>query len=123
MSKDFVYLLMLFCHIIDDYNLQGWLASAKQKEWWKKNAPETMYEKDYLMALLMHSLSWSFMIMLPISIYYGFNVGIGYAITMMVNTFVHAIVDDLKANKKKINLWFDQAFHLIQIAITYQIFM
>lgn len=45
MSKGFVYLLMIFCHIIDDYNLQGWLASAKQKEWWKKNAPEKLYEK------------------------------------------------------------------------------
>ena len=123
MSKWFVYLLMIFCHIIDDYNLQGWLASAKQKEWWKKNAPEKLYEKDYLMALIVHSLSWAFMIMLPIAIYYGFSVGIGYAIVMIVNTFAHAAVDDLKANKKKINLWVDQAFHLIQIAVTYVIFM
>lgn len=123
MSKDFVYLLMIFCHIIDDYNLQGWLASAKQKEWWKKNAPEKMYEKDYLMALAVHSFSWAFMIMLPIAIYNGFNISVGYAIAMIVNTLVHAIVDDLKANKKKINLWTDQAIHLIQILITYEIFI
>lgn len=38
---------MLFCHIIDDYVLQGWLATGKQKEWWKINAPEwlTMIKK------------------------------------------------------------------------------
>ena len=123
MSKEFVYLLMIFCHIIDDYNLQGWLASAKQKEWWKKNAPEKMYEKDYIMALLIHSLSWAFMIMLPIAIYYGFNVGIEYAIAMWVNTLVHFIVDDLKANEKKINLRVDQSIHFIQISITCCIFM
>lgn len=75
------------------------------------------------MALIMHSLSWAFMIMLPIAIYYGFNIGVGYVIAMFVNTIVHAVIDDLKANKKKINLWVDQAFHLVQIAITYGIFM
>ena len=123
MSKEFVYLLMLFCHIIDDYNLQGWLASAKQKEWWKKNAPEKMYEKDYVMALIVHSISWAFMIMLPIALYYGFNIGDEYVIEILINAVVHAVVDNLKANEKKINLWVDQAIHLIQIAITYSIFM
>ena len=35
-----VFVCMIFCHIIDDYYLQGWLASAKQKIWWEKNAPD-----------------------------------------------------------------------------------
>ena len=29
MNSTFILLLMIFCHIIDDYCLQGWLASAK----------------------------------------------------------------------------------------------
>lgn len=29
--KIILLLGMLFCHIVDDYYLQGWLASAKQK--------------------------------------------------------------------------------------------
>lgn len=36
--KTILLLTMLFCHIVDDYYLQGWLASAKQKSWWEKNA-------------------------------------------------------------------------------------
>ena len=32
MSKAFIVLWMIFFHIVDDYYLQGWLASAKQKE-------------------------------------------------------------------------------------------
>ena len=46
-----LFLSMLFCHIVDDYYLQGWLASAKQKGWWRKNSPELLYKNDYVMAL------------------------------------------------------------------------
>ena len=38
---------MIFCHIVDDYYLQGWLASAKQKSWWETNAPDELYKNDY----------------------------------------------------------------------------
>ena len=31
--KVFVLLGMVFAHIVDDYYLQGWLASTKQKDW------------------------------------------------------------------------------------------
>lgn len=118
MSKIFIVLLMIFCHIVDDYYLQGWLASAKQKEWWEKNAPQKLYKNDYIWALLMHSFSWSFMVMLPIAYYKGFNVNYEFLIMFMLNFAIHAIVDDAKANKKLINLWSDQIIHMLQIAIT-----
>ena len=28
-----ILILMFFAHLVDDYYLQGWLASAKQKKW------------------------------------------------------------------------------------------
>lgn len=68
MSKAFIVLWMIFFHIVDDYYLQGWLASAKQKKWWEENAPQPLYKYDYIWALLMHSFSWAFMIMLPIAV-------------------------------------------------------
>lgn len=43
MNNCFLLLLMIFLHIVDDYYLQGILASMKQKEWWHKTAPEKMY--------------------------------------------------------------------------------
>ena len=46
--KIILLLGMLFCHIVDDYYLQGWLASAKQKSWWEKNAPDELYKNDYI---------------------------------------------------------------------------
>ena len=109
---------MVFCHIVDDYYLQGWLASAKQKEYWEKNAPQDLYKYDYIWALIMHSFSWSFMIMLPIAYINSFNIGWGFAAIFVVNTIIHALTDNLKANKKKINLWDDQVVHLYQIAYT-----
>ena len=123
MSKVFVFLLMIFCHIINDYCLQGWLADAKQKSWWEKNAPDKLYRFDWIMALAMHSMSWSFMIMLPIAAYFGFQVGLPFFLMWSANSILHGVIDDLKANRHKINLVLDQLLHILQIIITLLILM
>lgn len=117
--KFFVILLfMIFCHIVDDYYLQGRLANLKQKSFWEKNAPDKMYKHDYIVALLMHSMSWAFMIMLPLLIYFKLNPPMIFPVLWVVNTTIHFIVDNMKANKKWINLIQDQTCHLIQIVVT-----
>ena len=118
MSKLFVITLMLFCHIVDDYYLQGILASMKQRRWWEENCPEGLYKYDYIMALIMHATSWAFMIMLPVAVYMGFRPTYIFFVMLAVNSVIHALVDDLKANKHKINLIADQSIHLMQIIIT-----
>ena len=123
MSNMFVLLLMIFMHIVDDYYLQGWLASAKQKKWWEKNAPQELYKHDYIMALIMHSFSWTFMIMLPIAFVTKFTFSKFYMLAFINNAIVHATVDNLKANKLKINLIQDQSIHIAQIFITYIIYL
>lgn len=123
MNITFVFLLMIFLHIINDYCLQGWLASAKQKEYWEKNAPQKLYKYDYMWALIMHSFSWTFMIMLPIAYTMSFAVDICFVYIFFVNLIVHVITDDLKANKKAINLWVDQLIHISQICITAAVFL
>ena len=118
-TLDFIlFFSMIFCHIVDDYYLQGWLASAKQKKWWEQNAPDKLYRFDYIMALICHSFSWSFMIMLPWIIYAGPSLNFAL-IAIPINTIIHAIVDDLKANKHKLNLIQDQLIHLAQIILTF----
>ena len=116
--KGFIFLAMLYMHIIDDYVLQGILAQMKCKSWWKKNYPDELYKNDYLIALHMHSFSWAFSIMLPVAIYYKFNIDISFVIMLFVNTIIHEFIDDLKANKKTINLCVDQMVHVMQIIIT-----
>ena len=125
MSKLFVFFAMIFCHIIDDYVLQtvGPLATMKQKNWWKDNYPQELYKHDYLVALLMHSLSWAFMMMLPVAWYMSWNVGVEYAVLFVLNTLLHAIIDHLKANRLAINLIADQLLHLGQIAGTFWLLM
>lgn len=118
-----IFLAMVFMHILDDYRLQGILASMKQKEWWEAQKEyNPLYKYDYVAALIMHSYSWSFMIMFPIAIMLNFDISIGFVIALFANMIVHCIVDDLKANKKKINLVVDQTIHIIQILITGLIF-
>lgn len=120
--KYFILLCMIFCHIVDDYYLQGILASMKQKSWWEQNAPDKLYRYDYIMALLMHAFSWSFMIMLPIAVFtlwIGLPFGKWIIKLYIGNMMCHALVDNYKANYKKINLITDQIIHLLQIILTW----
>ena len=129
MNNIFIVLLMIFFHIVDDYYLQGWLASAKQKKYWQENAPEKMYRYDYIWALIMHSFSWAFMIMVVPSVYTLINTtntnnaSLAIALVFLTNLCIHMVVDNSKANLKKINLVQDQLYHLAQILITWVAFV
>ena len=118
-----VLIFMILCHIIADYSLQGWLASAKQLDWWKKQEGyNDFYKNDYKMALFMHSLEWSIMIHLPIIVFYNFQVTIVILISILGNCYLHYLIDDLKANLKVFNLVIDQIFHIIQVILFWIIF-
>lgn len=109
---------MIFCHIVDDYYLQGILASMKQKSWWKKQESYCdLYKHDYIIALIMHAFSWSFMIILPFILVSASQYII--VISIAINTIIHAFIDNLKANHKKINLAQDQILHILQIVLTW----
>lgn len=123
MSGFYVLLAMIFCHIVDDYYLQGWLASAKQREWWRENALDELYKRDYIWALIMHSFSWSFVVMLPIAYVCQFKLSAWFIVSIVANTIVHVFVDDMKVNRKLINLWTDQLFHMSQIVMTFIMFV
>ena len=108
---------MIFAHIVDDYYLQGILAKMKQRKWWQENASSRLYRNDYIVALIMHSFSWSFMITLP-TLFISTNYIIMVCF-IIFNTILHACIDNEKANKYSINLIVDQTCHLIQIISTW----
>lgn len=109
--KILVLFAMIFCHIVDDYYLEGVLASMKQEDY------NENYKHDYIISLIMHAFSWAFMIMLPF-ILGGVNQHV-IVVSIAINTVAHAVIDDLKANRKKINLVQDQIIHIIQILLTW----
>lgn len=123
MTWQVILVLMLLGHLVADYTLQGWLADGKQKSWWRKifggheDAVPDKYKHDYVAALVCHSLYWSIFICAP------FFASTWFLLAIVLNTVVHAIVDDLKANKFKINLIQDQLLHLGQILLTFGIMM
>ena len=123
MNVSCVLIFMILCPIIDDFVLQGWLASAKQLDWWKKQEGyNNFYKNDYKMALFMHSLEWSIMIHLPNIVFYNFQVTIVILISILGNCYLHYLIDDLKANLKVFNLVIDQIFHIIQVILFWAIF-
>lgn len=120
--KILILFIMLFLHIVDDYYLQGILAKMKQKSFWEENAPDPMYKNDYIVALVEHAFSWTFMIMLPAMVwmFYYQNIHSGWYVILFVwNVVIHSLVDHAKANMKLINLYEDQRVHFIQIMMTW----
>ena len=120
-----ILFIMIFCHLIDDYKIQGILANMKQRQWWKENADKYLYRNDYKMALIEHAFSWSFTTTLPFLviafIQHNELLTAMLVVTYIFNTAIHAFIDDLKANKFKINLIEDQLAHLVQIICTWVI--
>jgi len=71
MRTVFLFICCIWCHILDDYVLQGILAKMKQKSWWEERVSglsTSIYRHDYLVALVMHSMSWAFSIMIPLMV-------------------------------------------------------
>ena len=117
----YVFLIMILLHIIDDFVLQPiCLSKLKQKSFWETYVKDDeKYKFDYKVALVIHALSWSIMIHLPLMV-----IGVGeYSIllSVIINTIIHAWIDDEKANKLNITLFEDQIMHLIQIGSTWAV--
>lgn len=127
-----LFFLMLFCHIFDDFYLQGILADMKQKSYWDKCTIKLsienrrMYMNDYKIAIIIHALSWGISINLPIFIVLIISrsiipnmFGVLLLAELIINILIHAMVDNEKANKKSINLIQDQLIHFSQVFITF----
>lgn len=125
LSTTKIFLLTLLLHFIADFNLQGCLANLKSKSWWGKACHEPVwgsfeaqfrkYGHDYIAGLVCHSLFWSIVTFAPI-LWLSSDL---FAVTCVVlNSAFHYYVDDLKANRYRINLCQDQLLHLLQISAT-----
>lgn len=126
-----VLLAMIYLHISDDFINQGILKDLKQKKYWYsidcKKYKKNIYLNDWIPVIILHGFKWSISIHIPIIIYHiamnnidPFNTRL-LMVTIILNTIFHAVIDDLKCNKFKINLIQDQLFHILQILIIYGI--
>lgn len=122
----YVFWACLLGHLIADFCLQGCLANLKQKDWWdeqikemkKKYGDEVNWEKyknDYFMGGVCHAMMWSIITFLPMLPTLS---PIAWSYFVLFNWIIHYIIDDQKANRKKITLEQDQQFHFAQIVIS-----
>ena len=120
-----ILLFMILLHIIDDFVLQPIsLSNLKQKKWWEKQEGYSdKYKDDYKVALAIHSISWSIMIHIPLVIMFPSLGQLALLISFIANAVIHYYIDDLKANKLKINLFEDQMVHFCQICTTLSVIM
>lgn len=115
-----VLILMLLSHFFADFHLQGILADMKQEQWWKKQEGyNSKYKYDYVAALAIHSAEWTLWVMMPpLFLLPHIDLDI-FLLLAALNTVVHSLTDNSKANYKDISLVQDQIIHLAQIAFTY----
>ena len=114
-------LLTILAHLMADFTLQGWFSNAKQKAWWMLECKKFKmdfedYKNDYKVALFLHSLYWSIIVLLP-SLFLSKISDTSLLFLLVFNTVGHYIVDNEKANNRTIDLFFDQLFHFIQLSI------
>lgn len=109
--------MMVFCHVIEDFHVQGILADLKQRMWWLNNVTGKgfghRYDRDYIAALLAHGFEWSFIVHIPLMYFVGFNTVV--LASLCCNALLHAFIDDLKCNRLRTNLIQDQLLHILQI--------
>ena len=112
-----MFALMLFMHVIEDFHVQGILADLKQKRWWTENVKtkgfDHRYDRDYTVGLLAHGFEWSFFVHIPLIYFIGFDPIL--LISLSVNAILHSWIDHLKCNLYATNLIEDQAMHIVQI--------
>lgn len=113
----YILLAMIFCHIVEDYNIQGILAQFKQKSFWKDK--DFLYHNDWIISIIEHGFENTFIMMLPIAIYYKFQLNESYFIWFVWNWMWHCIIDHYKCNKLQINLIRDQSLHMFWIILTW----
>lgn len=131
--KIFVFLAMIFLHIMNDFNMQGRFFKLKRKQYWEEQfvhakdpyAEFYMYRNDYKACIIAHSFSWAFLVELPVIAYALWKnnliMSIIYIASILVNTVIHSAIDNLKDNEYKISLTVDQQLHFCQVLLTWAI--
>lgn len=136
MKELLLFFGMFVMHYLGDWVLQtDVIAKYKQKDSWEDLiAKDRMYENDYSCVMELHCLFWSICIHVPIVIYEYITTGFIYEdfpsffeifllASIIINMIIHYVVDELKANRKLINLRTDQSLHYIQIAATLVVYL
>lgn len=110
-------LLMILCHIVEDFHIQGVMANMKQKSFWKPYGEK--YARDWKPVIILHGMEWAILTSMPCLVASWFDVPLWFILVIVAMGLLHAYIDHLKANVGNINLIIDQTFHLIQIEMIF----
>lgn len=124
MNDGILLLLIIFLHVVADFNMQGIMAEMKQKDFWKKY--DKKYQFDYVMPLIGHAFQWSFTIHLPMTgaavVTQKDCLELYVCMSIVFHTILHAWIDTLKANDHKTTLIQDQFYHMLQIILMWAVY-
>ena len=112
MYYSMILIMMMFCHVVEDFYLEGCLA-------WMNTELRALQQKDYKIVLMMQSLSWTCCIFIPI-IYHIGHCGwmyeeVPFLVTFVLDWIIQAIVTSLKYHKGVISLAQKQIVNILQV--------
>ncbi len=118
-----VFIIMVLLHLINDFVFKPQiLTNLTCKSWWEKNAPQKMYESDYITALFLQGLLWSSLVHLPI-ILTEIVPMVWLTLSILINAIINALICNLVVNRKEMNLFLSQITFINQILIIWLIFV
>ena len=109
--------LMILCHIIEDFHIQGVMADMKQASFWRSYGEK--YANDWKPVIILHGMEWAILTSMPCLVMSWFDIPLWFVLVIVAMGLLHAYIDHLKANVGKINLITDQTLHMSQIMIIY----
>jgi hypothetical protein len=115
---------MFLAHVVNEFIIQPFgLGNLKRVDYWWKWGKYQDRPSDFLVALILHSISWSSLISLPI-LFIGEPepldlVHLQYMFFFLVVS--HFVIELLEVKAEMLNLWWSQGLYLIQILLLYEI--
>lgn len=120
----FVFSIIIIVHIIDDFILKrlGNFYNTKQKKFWEPHNEEhnNKYYLNYYARLVIHCISWSILVHLPILLLTQ-TPEIIIFVSSIIQAINHGIVDNEKCNRQELSLLEDQILHFVQLILIFGI--
>lgn len=118
-----ILFMMIFIHYLFDIFSLNVIEKYKNKEYFEKTFPKKMCKYDYINYLITDSYLWSMSILLPIIININGHITWASFMGIIVNGIIRGIIEDLRINKKIINIFSANICYIFQIFVTESIYV
>jgi hypothetical protein len=121
---------MFLAHFIDEFVLQPVrFSSAKTRSGYKRTYEERYARslpdncsQDHYAVIVLHSIMWSLLVMVPIVVAQGYMVNMTCLAVMGGSAILHSCIDYLRLGTRHLNLWQEHLCYALQIIFIFVLY-